>query len=62
MKRIARFSPSPRRGEGRGEEANDLEMKNPLTPTLSPFGRGEGAGRAVIVVQILVIGDEVTRF
>jgi|SRR5579859_5444690 len=32
------FSPSPRRGEGRGEEADGL--KSPLL-SLSPLGRGE---------------------
>ena len=35
----ARFSPSPQRGEGRGEEAN---FSNPLAPALSPPRRGEG--------------------
>jgi 6-phosphogluconolactonase len=34
-------SPSPRRGEGRGEEAVFSDSK-PLTPALSPLGRGEG--------------------
>jgi len=34
-------SPSPQRGEGRGEEAV-LPNSNPLAPTLSPLGRGEG--------------------
>ena len=36
-----RSSPSPRRGEGQGEEAV-LPNSNPLAPTLSPLGRGEG--------------------
>jgi glutamyl-tRNA reductase len=35
-------SPSPQRGEGWGEEAKAVSKSNPLTPTLSPFGRGEG--------------------
>jgi glutamyl-tRNA reductase len=35
-------SPSPQRGEGRGEEAKVVSKSSPLTPTLSPFGRGEG--------------------
>jgi glutamyl-tRNA reductase len=34
-------SPSPQRGEGRGEEAV-TSNSNPLTPALSPLGRGEG--------------------
>ena len=34
-------SPSPRRGEGRSEEAVFSKSK-PLTPPLSPLGRGEG--------------------
>jgi glutamyl-tRNA reductase len=34
-------SPSPQRGEGRGEEAV-CSSSNPLAPTLSPLGRGEG--------------------
>jgi glutamyl-tRNA reductase len=34
-------SPSPQRGEGRGEEAV-FSSSNPLAPTLSPLGRGEG--------------------
>ena len=47
--RAALFSlASPRGGEGRGEEVNTGASSLPLTPTLSPFGRGEGvevAGR-----------------
>ncbi len=39
---LAISSPSPQRGEGRGEEAKAVSKSNPLTPTLSPFGRGEG--------------------
>jgi glutamyl-tRNA reductase len=34
-------SPSPRRGEGRGEEAIG-SSSDPRTPALSPLGRGEG--------------------
>ncbi len=34
-------SPSPRRGEGRGEEAVFSSLE-PRTPALSPLGRGEG--------------------
>jgi len=37
-------SPSPQRGEGRGEEAKTVSNSKPITPTLSPLGRGEGAG------------------
>jgi hypothetical protein len=33
---------SPEGGEGRGEEADGFSSSNPLTPTLSPLGRGEG--------------------
>lgn len=32
-------------GEGRGEEADDLAGSKPLTPPLSPLGRGEGVKR-----------------
>ena len=35
------FSPSPQRGEGRGEEAV-FSSSNSLAPALSPLGRGEG--------------------
>jgi len=35
-------SPSPQRGEGRGEKADGGHPQGPLAPTLSPFGRGEG--------------------
>ncbi|MGA2280278.1 MAG: glutamyl-tRNA reductase [Verrucomicrobiota bacterium] len=37
-------SPSPRRGEGRGEEAVS-SSSDPRTPALSPLGRGEGVER-----------------
>ena len=37
-------SPSPRRGEGRGEEAV-FSSSDPRTPALSPLGRGEEAGQ-----------------
>ena len=33
---------SPEGGEGRGEEADGFTGSNPLIPTLSPLGRGEG--------------------
>jgi hypothetical protein len=33
---------SAKGGEGRGEEADS--SSNPLAPTLSPLGRGEGVG------------------
>jgi glutamyl-tRNA reductase len=42
-------SPSPQRGEGRGEEAVSSDSK-PLTPALSPLERGEGVHQ--------VAGDE----
>ena|GEM_PF-6499899 len=35
------FSLAPLKEEGRGEEAN-VYKHEPLAPTLSPFGRGEG--------------------
>jgi acetoin utilization deacetylase AcuC-like enzyme len=38
----AASSPSPLRGEGRGEEVKSISNSQPLTPTLSPLGRGEG--------------------
>lgn len=37
--------PSPQRGEGRGEEAKAASKSIPLTPALSPLGRGEGEDR-----------------
>ena len=33
-------------GEGRGEEAKTDSNSTPLTPTLFPFGRGEGVEAA----------------
>ena len=45
-------SPSPRRGEGGGEEAN---FTNPLTPTLSPLGRGEGE-MSLPVLDLVFLG------
>jgi glutamyl-tRNA reductase len=41
MIRAEAASPSPQRREGGGEEADRSEA-NPLTPALSPLGRGEG--------------------
>jgi glutamyl-tRNA reductase len=46
-------SPSPHRGEGRGEEAKAVSKLNPLTPALSPFGRGEG---------VQFVGEEIYAF
>ena len=54
---------SPEGGEGRGEETDGFTGSNPLTPTLSPLGRGEGArtgarcapvgaGRSAIAVHV----------
>jgi hypothetical protein len=39
---LTRFSPSPpiKEEEGRGEEAKTDSKSTPLTPALSPFGRG----------------------
>ena len=34
---------SPVGGEGRGEEAQNVSSSNPLTPALSPLGRGRGS-------------------
>ena len=47
-------SPSPRRGEGRGEEAVFSNSK-PLTPTLSPLGRGQGV-RSLPVLDLIFLG------
>jgi len=44
------FAPSPPlKEEGRGEEAKADSSSTPLTPTLSPFGRGEGVQAAANV-------------
>ena len=54
-------SPSPQRGAAAaamaGEEAKAVSKSNPLTPTLTPFGRGEGGGNAVAFR-----GDEIYSF
>jgi 6-phosphogluconolactonase len=47
-------SPSPRRGEGRGEEAVVSNSK-PLSPTLSPLGRGEGV-KLLPVLDLIFLG------
>jgi len=47
-------SPSPRRGEGRGEEAVFSNSK-PLSPTLSPLGRGEGVN-LLPVLDLIFLG------
>jgi 6-phosphogluconolactonase len=47
-------SPSPRRGEGRGEEAV-FSNSIPLTPTLSPLRRGEGV-HALPVLDLIFLG------
>jgi glutamyl-tRNA reductase len=49
-------SPSPQRGDGRGEEAVSSSSE-PRTPTLSPLGRGEGVEPAQRAVPTN-IGDE----
>jgi hypothetical protein len=36
-------------GEGRGEEARSDSNSISLTPTLSPFGRGEGVEAAAVM-------------
>jgi len=46
-------SPSPQRGEGRGEEVKAVSKLNPLIPSLSPFGRGEG---------VQFVGEEIYAF
>ena len=46
--------PSPRRGEGQGEEAVFSNSK-PLAPTLSPLGRGEG-GYSQPVLDLIFLG------
>ncbi len=47
-------SPSPRRGEGRGTEA-DVSNSIPLAPTLSPLGRGEGV-HSLPVLDLIFLG------
>jgi 6-phosphogluconolactonase len=47
-------SPSPRLGEGRGEEAVFSNSK-PLFPTLSPLGRGEGV-YSLPVLDLIFLG------
>jgi 6-phosphogluconolactonase len=47
-------SPSPRRGEGRGEEAV-FSNSIPLTPTLSPLRRGEGVD-SLPVLDLIFLG------
>ena len=42
---------SPKGGEGRGEEADYLSS-NPLAPTLSPLGRGEGVGHYQVARRV----------
>jgi hypothetical protein len=51
---LTRFSPSPpiKEEEGRGEEAKTDSKATPLTPALSPFGRGEGVEAAVPFVNV----------
>jgi 6-phosphogluconolactonase len=51
---IPTASPSPRRGEGRGEEAVVSNSK-PLSPTLSPLGRGEGV-YSLPVLDLIFLG------
>jgi hypothetical protein len=48
---------SPKGGEGRGEEANGGRPQGPLTPTLSPFGRGEGVPAAAVSILLRLVGD-----
>ncbi|MGP8020018.1 MAG: 6-phosphogluconolactonase [Limisphaerales bacterium] len=50
------FSPSPQRGEGRGEEA---KFSNPLAPALSPLERGEGVeSQPVLDLVFLGMGED----
>ena len=50
------FSPSPQRGEGRGEEAN---FSNPLAPALSPLEQGEGVeSQPVLDLIFLGMGED----
>ena len=49
LEAVADFSPSPRPKEERaGERRQIISSSNPLTPTLSPFGRGEGVKRVAV--------------
>ena len=55
-------SPAPKGGEGRGEEAQLFPTQIPSPPTLSPLGRGEGAGAEVrcalsafTLIELLVV-------
>jgi glutamyl-tRNA reductase len=64
--RVQYSSPSPQRGEGRGEEAV-FSSSNPRTPALSPLGRGEGVepdnlGVAEFRPPKAVLGDEIYSF
>jgi|SRR5208282_1681280 6-phosphogluconolactonase len=51
---VPTVSPSPRRGEGRGEETV-FSNSPPLTPNLSPFGRGEGV-HSLPVLDLIFLG------
>jgi 6-phosphogluconolactonase len=55
---VSTAPPSPRRGEGRGEEAVVSNSK-PLTPTLTPLGRGEGVySLATLDLIFLGMGED----
>jgi exopolyphosphatase/pppGpp-phosphohydrolase len=52
---------SPKGGAGRGEEAQGYSSSNPLTPTLSPLGRGEGARGSVKMRRFQTRGNPARR-
>ena len=51
---VPNASPSPRRGEGRGEEVV-FSNSIPLTPPLAPLGRGEGVD-SLPVLDLIFLG------
>jgi hypothetical protein len=70
LSRPARCVPSPQRGEGQDEgvrdSQNNLQRPNPLTPSLSPLGRGRSFLRqllrtfmACVLVLAALIGARV---
>jgi len=54
LRLVPTASPSPRRGQGRSEGAV-FSTSMPLTPTLSPLGRGEGV-HSLPVLDLIFLG------
>jgi hypothetical protein len=48
------------KGEGWGEELQTIERSNPLTPSLSPMGRGSPAGPCLKSALTRKLGVEST--